>query len=219
MGSMKKFVAWLSGEATSKDKDRVSSTIIKLKLLNKRLARQVSKMETSAKINRNKAVKARESGNMSGSKMLIKASLQAQKQAHVTDSFRIKIEGIQYKLEQAKAMNDFSGVAKEIAQTLGGLQTSVNVPQLNEMVKQMDAGFENFDIILDSTSEQLDAMDENSSTGVEDKEVNDALAEIDAEISLKTGEALPSTPISEDLKEDIGSLEEEIKKLKEQKNN
>jgi division protein CdvB (Snf7/Vps24/ESCRT-III family) len=176
-------------------------------------------METSSKMNRTKAIRARESGDLAGSKMLIKASIQSKKQANITDNFRIKIEGVQYKLEQAKAMQDFTGVAKEISGALIGLQKSINIPALNEMIKQMDSGFENFDTLLDTTTEQLETMDAGSSSAVGEEEVEEALAEIDAEIGRKTSEALPSAPISSsEIKEDIGSLEDEIKRLKEQRN-
>lgn len=217
MGSLKKFAGWLSGDGTGKSKERVTSTITKMKIFNKRLARQVNKMEVTAKMNRNKAVRARESGDLNSSKMLIKASLQAKKQANITDNFRIKIEGIQFKLEQAKAMGDFNGIAKEIANTLSGLTQSVNIPQLNEMIKQMDVGFENFDAILDSTSESLETMEAGQSNAVSDQEVNEALNEIDVEISTKTGQSLPSTPGGLQT-EEIGNLEDEIKRLKAQKN-
>ena len=122
LGSLKNFAKWLSGDGTQKGKDRVTSTITKLKLFNMRLNRQVNKLESTAKINRNKAIRAREAGDLPTSKMMIKASLQAKKQSQITDGFRIKIEGIQYRLEQAKAMGDFSSIAKDIATTLGGLQ-------------------------------------------------------------------------------------------------
>ena len=55
-------------------------------------------------------------------------------------------------------MGDFSSIAKDIATTLGGLQQAVTMPQINEMIKQMDIGFENFDAILDSTNEGLETM-------------------------------------------------------------
>ena len=92
------------------------------------------------------------------------------------------------------------------------------MPQINEMIKQMDIGFENFDAILDSTNEGLETMEAGGSSSVSDDEVDEALSEIDTEISVKTGQALPSTPISSG-GEEIGSLEDEIKRLKEQKNN
>jgi hypothetical protein len=58
--------------------------------------------------------------------------------------------------------------------------------------------------------------EDSSSTAVSDAEVDTALAEVDAELSIGTREALPSVPgaIGEN---EITDLEAEIKRLKQQR--
>jgi division protein CdvB (Snf7/Vps24/ESCRT-III family) len=215
MGTLKNFIGWLS-EGKGDSKDGVSRSIMKMKLLVKRLARQVGKMEVQAKILRNKAIKSREAGDMEGSKLSMKSSLQYKKWAHSTETFRVKLEGIQYKLEQAKAMKDFSGVAQEVAKVMSGLVMDVKAPQIAEILKDMDLSFESMDNVMEMTNENLEVMDAGSSTAVKEEEVDNALAEIDAEISIKRGVDLPSAPIA-GTEPAIDSLEDEIKRLKQQR--
>ena len=215
MGSLKNFIGWIT-EGKGDSKDGVSRSIMKMKLLVKRLARQVGKMEVQSKILRNKAIKAREAGDMESSKLSMKSSLQYKKWSHSTETFRVKLEGIQFKLEQAKAMKDFSGVAQEVAKVMAGLVMDVKAPQIAEILKEMDLSFENMDSVMEMTNENLEVMDAGSSTAVKDEEVDNALAEIDSEISIKRGVDLPATPIT-GTEPAIDSLEEEIKRLKQQR--
>ncbi len=56
MGFLKDLSKWLSGGRKS---DNVRSAIVKLKVFNKRLMRQIKKMEMTAKLARDKAVRLR----------------------------------------------------------------------------------------------------------------------------------------------------------------
>ncbi len=66
------------------------------------------------------------------------------------------------------------------------------------------------------TTEQLEISDDASATGVTDEEVDMALAEVDAELSLDTRQALPSVPGLAETGE-ITDLEKEIARLKSQR--
>jgi hypothetical protein len=217
MGKIKNFLGWISeGGGKSGSKDSISQQTLKLKLFVKRLTRQVNKMEVQSKLFRNKAIKCRESGDIEGSKQNMKFSLQYNKWAHSTESFRVKLEGIQYRLEQAKAVKDFSGVAQDVVKILNGLQDEVSAPEITNLLKDMDAQFQNVDNVMETASESMELMDAASPNAVAESEVENALAEIDAEISVKRGIDLPTAPIA-DSGNQIGDLEEEIKKLKQQR--
>jgi hypothetical protein len=215
MGKIKDFVGWLS-EGRGNTKDGLSHSVMKIKLFVKRLERQVIRMEIQSRQLRAKSIKNREGGDMEASKLNMKSSLQYKKWAFATESFRVRLEGIQYKMEQAKAMKDFSGVAQDAVRVLATLQSQVKAPQIEEMLKQMDVSFENVDTLMETSNSSLELMDAGSSTAVSEKEVEEALAEVDAEISVKRGVELPAAPIhGEETK--IESLEDEIKKLKQQR--
>ena len=217
MGSLKKFAQWLSNGGAKKEPE--ASPLIKMKIFNKRLARQIQKMEVQERTARKKAIDARKNGDIPGSKLHMKSSLQYRKWAHSTENFRVKMEGIQFKLEQAKAMEQFSKVATDIASTLHGLQDTVKAPEIAKMLTELDLGFGNMESVMNETTAQLEISEGASSSAVSEEEVEQALAEVDTEMSLDHSTVLPSTPISVgDANAEIDDLEEEIKKLKAQKN-
>ena len=85
MGSLKKFAKWLSGDA--KDGNSTVSSITKLKIFIKRLQRQSAKLNSQANISRRKAVDLRKKGDISSSRMHMRASLQNKKWAEGIDNY------------------------------------------------------------------------------------------------------------------------------------
>lgn len=207
MGSLKKFTKWLSG---GKNGSSATSSITKIKIFIKRLQRQSKKLNAQAKIAKRKAVDLRKKGDMSASRMHMRSSLQNQKWALGIDNFVLQIQSLQFKLEQAKAVEDVSGILEDVAFTIAGLQNAVSAPQISELVEQIDIGMQDFDVTQEITQTGLESM--NVSTEVTDDELDNALAEVDSEISVETGEALPSAGNSK-----ISELEKEIQRLKENK--
>ena len=220
MGSLKKFSAWLGGDKNSfKSRgNNVRSAITQMKIFNKRLARQIKRMEAQGRQARKKAIERRTAGDIPGSRLHMKSYLQFQKWSNATENFRVRIEGVQFKLEQAKAMQDFSNVATDISKVLGQMQLQVQSPKINELLEKLDLGFGSMDEIFGETNTKLESMDDASTTGVSEAEVDEALGEIDAEMSIGTREALPSVPGMKD-DDEIIDLEAEIAKLKSQRNN
>ena len=173
-------------------------------------------MELQAKMLRTKAKRCREAGDMEGSKLNMRTALQYQKWASSTEAFKIKLEGIQHRVEQGQYLKDFNNIAHDIAGVLKNLQTEVNEKSMNEMLDGMDVNFEKLDNVMETTGEKLDLMNAGSTSAVTDEEVENALAEMDSEISVKRGEDLPETPVA-GTDSQIENLEEEIKKLKQQR--
>ena len=87
----------------------------------------------------------------------------------------------------------------------------MSAPQINELIDEIDLGMQDFDVMQEMTAQGMESM--QVSTEVTDKDIDKALQEVDAEISIETGEALPSAV--GDSK--ISDLEKEIKRLKENK--
>jgi len=173
-------------------------------------------MEQQGKLAKKKAIERRKAGDIPGSRLHMKSYLQFTKWSHSTENFRVRLDGVQFKLQQAKAMNDFSGVAQEIVGVLGELQNTVKAPELGKMLSQLDLGFGNMEAMFGETTEQLEVSDDASASGVSDEEVDMALAEVDAELSLDTRQALPSVPGLAETGE-ISDLEKEIARLKSQR--
>ena len=205
MGFLKEMSNWLSG---GKKKDTVRSATIKLKVFNKRLARNTRKMEITAKQARDKAVRLRKAGDMDGSEFHARNYLQVKKQARAIDHFRTNLEGMVFKLEQANAVKDISDIMTGIATSLSALKSQLSVPQLTELMTEIGIDMEDFEVTQEITSDGIDDM--TLDTAVTDNQVKEVLGEIDAEIQVEVGGALPSVDPDGKVKE----LEEELNKLK-----
>ncbi len=206
MGTLKKFADWLTG-----NKNTPAKMITKLTIFQKRLQRQSAKLNSQARIARRKAVEFRKKGDVSASRVHMRASLQQKNWAVGIDNYVLQIQGLQFKLEQAKAVGDIAEIMKGIAKVVGQLQTSVSVPQISELIEEIDLGMQDVDIMQETAASGMEAM--QVSTEVTDADIDKALQEVDAEISIETGEALPSAVGDSKITE----LEKEIKRLKENK--
>jgi len=205
MGFLKDISKWLSG---GRKTDTVRSASIKLKVFNKRLMRQTKKLEISAKIARDKAVNLRRQGDMDGSKFHARNYLQVKKQARAVEMFRTNLEGLQFKLDQANAVKDVSQIMTGIAQSLAVLKSQFSIPQIQEIMSQIDIDMEDFAVTADIATEGMDSI--TIDTAVTDSDVGEILGEIDAEIQVEMGAALPSAASDEK----IAELEKELNRLK-----
>ncbi|MHA2008471.1 MAG: Snf7 family protein [Promethearchaeota archaeon] len=205
MGFLKDISKWLSG---GRKTDSVRSASIKLKVFNKRLMRQIKKLEINGKLARDKAVNLRKQGDMDGSKFHARNYLQVKKQARAVEMFRTNLEGLQFKLDQANAVKDVSQIMTGIAQSLAVLKTQLSVPQIQEVMSQIDIDMEEFAVTADIATEGMDSI--SIDTAVTDSDVTEVLGEIDAEIQVEMGAALPSAASDEK----IAELEKELNRLK-----
>jgi len=205
MGFLKDISKWLSG---GRKTDSVRSASIKLKVFNKRLMRQVKKLDISAKIARDKAVNLRKQGDLDGSKFHARNFLQVKKQSRAVDQFRTNLEGLQFKLDQANAVKDVSQIMTGIAQSLAVLKSQFSIPQIQEIMSQIDIDMEDFAVTADIATEGMDSI--TIDTAVTDSDVGEILGEIDAEIQVEMGAALPSAASDEK----IAELEKELNRLK-----
>lgn len=206
MGFLKDLSNWLSGG--KKGKDTVRSATVKLKVFNKRLMRQTKKMEMSAKLARDKAVNLRKQGDLQGSEFHARNYLQVKKQARAIDLFRTNLEGMVFKLEQAHAVKDVAEVMKGIATSLGMLKNQLSIPQLTELMTSIGVDMEDFAVTEEITTDGI--SDIMVDTAVSDTDIKDVLGEIDAEIQVEMGVALPSAGSDEK----IAELEKELNRLK-----
>lgn len=198
--------SWLSG---GKKKDTIRSVTVRLKVFNKRLMRQSKKLEMSAKLAKDKAVKLRRDGDLEGSKFHARNYLQVKNQARAVDAFRTNLEGLQFKLENAGAVKDVSEILKGVAVAVSGIKAQLSVPQITELMKNIDLDVEDFAVAQEITSEGMTDM--NLDTAVTDSQIDSFLGEVDAEIGIETGVALPSVAGGS---QKIKELEEELNRLK-----
>ncbi|MFX1593693.1 MAG: Snf7 family protein [Promethearchaeota archaeon] len=205
MGFLKDISKWLSG---GRKKDNIRSASVKLKVFNKRLMRQTKKLEINSKLARDKAVNLRKQGDMDGSKFHARNYLQVKKQARAVEMFRTNLDGLLFKLEQATAVKDVSEIMTGIAQSLAALKNQLSIPQITELMSQIDIDMEEFAVTADIATEGMEGI--TIDTAVSDSDVDEVLGEIDAEIQVEMGAALPTA--ASDGK--IAELEKELNRLK-----
>ena len=206
MGFLNDLSKWLSGGKSKKDNIRSAS--IKLRVFNKRLARQVKKLELNAKKAREKAVQLRREGDMQGSKFQAKTYLQVRNQARSVDMFRTNLDNLLFKMENASAIKDVAGIMKGIAVSVANLKRQLSIPQLTEMMSNIDLDISDFEVSQEIAQEGM--SDITMDVEITDNAVDNVLGEIDAEIQVETGGALPVAASSEKIKE----LEDELQRLK-----
>ncbi len=218
MGTLKKFANWLAGDGSPGSgskirgkKGNATQMITKLKIFNKRLARQAKSLNFKSTTARRKAIDARKKGDIEGSKMQMRHALQFGKWKNGIEAFQLRLEGLQYKLEQGKAMSDIQGILQGIAGTVLGLKHQISTPEITELIKQIDLGIQDFDTAAEVAAEGMEGL--TVDTEVSDAQVEEALAQVDAEMMVEHGEALPSPEVGVSTEE----LEEELRRLKEGK--
>lgn len=206
MGFLKDMSKWLGGGKTKVDSVRQAS--IKLKVFNKRLLRQSKKLETTAQQAKDKAVRLRRQGDLKGSEFHARNHLQIKKQARAVDSFRTNLEGLQFKLEQANAVKDVADIMGGIQTSLAQLKSQLSLPQITEMMKNIDMDMEDFEVTQEIAAEGMEGIALDSA--VSDADVKNFLGEIDSEIQVEIGSELPS--VVPDGK--ISELEKELDRLR-----
>jgi len=207
IGLLKDLSGWLT--QGSRKRDNIRSATIKIKIFNKRLMRQSKKLEMSSKLAREKAVKLRRDGDLEGSKFHARNYLQVKNQARAVDAFRANLEGLQFKLENAGAVKDVSQILQGVAVAVSGIKRQLSVPQITELMKNIDLDVEDFAVAQEIATDGMTDM--NIDTAVTDAKVDDFLGEVDAEIGVETGVALPTTSGGS---QKIKELEEELNRLK-----
>ena len=135
---------WMSGGRGKKD--NIRSATIRLKVFNKRLMRQSKKLEMSAKLAKDKAVRLRREGDLQGSKFHARNYLQVNNQARSVEAFRTNLESLQFKLENASAIKDVAVIFKGVASSVSGLKRNLSIPQITELMSSINMDIEDFEV-------------------------------------------------------------------------
>jgi len=199
---MQRFKNWLKG-------NNLKNLIFKIEMFCRKLDYQRKTLEKESYQNRLRARKYREQGNDAAARLYAENTVRFQKWALGVDTYRLHIMGLLMKLKQTQATAETAKILNGIHKALNGLRSSVNTQNISQIVDQIDSQIEVFDITQDITQDGIESI--TVKTEVTPQETSKVLAEIDQEISVETGMALPSTPSR------IAELEKEIKRLKEER--
>jgi hypothetical protein len=109
---------------------------------------------------------------------------------------------------QSEAMGEIANILGQLNAALGGLKSQVKVPEVAQLVDQIEGNLRHFEMTQDVAEAGMERM--SVSTEVTDGEVKDALKELDSEIEIETGTSLPEP------EKRVSELESEIQRLKEE---
>lgn len=198
--TLKRFAQWLKGSDYKK-------LIVNIDVFCRKLDFQRRQLEGESRRNREKALQYRKEGNDAAAKMYVEQYVRYQKWALGIDMYRLRIEGILFKLRQSQMAKDVAQMLGQVRSTLRDLRVSINVPNIAEMVDDIDKEFQHVELAQEVTESSVDrAM---ASSAVTPDDVSKAMEQIDAEVEATTALPVPSGKESD--------LEKEIKKLKESK--
>jgi hypothetical protein len=195
-------MSWLGGGPNLK------KLIFRLDVFCRKLDLQRKMLEREASKSRQKAKKYRLAGNMDAVRLYLQHHLRFQKWALSVDAYRLRIEGLQTQLRQSEAMGEVAKILGQLNAALGGLKSQVKVPEVAQLVDQIEGNLRHFEMTQEVAEAGMERM--AVSTEVTDTEVRDAMKELDQEIEIETGTALPEP------EKRVSELEAEIRKLKEE---
>jgi len=204
LGAWKKFVNWLKGT-------NLNDLIFKIDVFTRKLDRQRKQLEKEARTNRNKAKKYQMEGNSDAARLYAEHHVRYTKWATGVDSYRLHIMNLLMKLKQSQAVAETAKILSGITRALGGLKNSVRTQNVAQLVDTIDGQIEHFEMAQEVAQGGLEEI--TVSTEITDSDVQKTLEEINQEIAVETGVALPTTPADSR----IAKLEDEIKRIKEER--
>ncbi|MHA1683624.1 MAG: Snf7 family protein [Promethearchaeota archaeon] len=209
MGLLDKLKSWLfKAEDPRKAMRRAK---IKLRLFIKRIDRQRLKLEAQAKAAKKRAVELRKKGEGQAAKNYVKSFLQFNGWARGIEKFKLQLDALAFKIETASNMTELSDTLVGVGQALNGLM-NLKLPNMEEVLSSIDMNLEEFNLMFETTDEAMEMMGATDDVEVNDKMINEAMDEIDAEILIETSEQLPTAQGTR-----VSGLQDELRRLRDEK--
>lgn len=204
MGAWKKFVSWLKGQ-------NMQDIIFKVDVFTRKLDRQRKQLENEGRKSRTRAKKYQMDGNSDAAKLHAEHFVRYNKWAMGVDAYRLHIMNLLMKLKQSQAVAETAKILNGITSALGSLKSAVRTQNIVQLVDGIDSQIEHFEMAQEVAQGGLEGI--TVSTEVKDSDVNKTMEEINQEIAVETGVALPTTPTDGR----IAKLEDEIRRIKEER--
>lgn len=230
MGKMQEFLGWLAGDGGGSSGKPVKTTYssskgrrgaqseqarsrqmqFKLRLQVKRMQKQQKKLEFQADKSRKKAMDLKRNGDEAGARMYAAEMLKYRKMGASMVRFVTNLQAMQFKLEQVTEAHKMADMFSSIDASLQGMKETVSVPELQSTLDSINSTITELDASLEVTQ---DGLELTTDAQVSDKEVSDALNEIDTGLAME-GMDLPSAGISEEEDEKLKEYKARIDSLR-----
>ncbi|MFW9855470.1 MAG: Snf7 family protein [Candidatus Thorarchaeota archaeon] len=198
-----KFGNWLKGGGNEAQATR--KWIVRLRMVEKRMLRQRSKLIKEEKRMMKEVERAIEDGDVSTARLLAKDVAKNRAMARGCQQMASRVKGIKFKLEQAAATQAIGQDLKGLVRTLHSMNAQLRIPQLEGVLNQMEIETERIDLATEAMDEGFDLM---TSDVEEDEMVDKIIGEISASKAAAADFGLPSPDIRSQ------ELQKELEKIK-----
>ncbi|UCH04171.1 MAG: Snf7 family protein [Candidatus Thorarchaeota archaeon] len=200
MDSLRKAFSW------GRKRPDVGEVSSQLRILAKQLERQRNKLEKEERDTKNRAVKARQAGQVDAFRTYATEMVRFRRFALSVDKSRLQILKILAHLNRAQTSAKTSRALEEVGKILGMLGDTSDAKKLVENVDEIARRLDEFEIEAEISGDALDMTMDVSSD-----DLATAMQELDVEAGLVEASAVakPATE-SESLEEDIKQLEREL---------
>jgi hypothetical protein len=200
LDSLRKAFSW------GRKRPDVGEVSSQLRILAKQLERQRNKLEKEERDTKNRAVKARQAGQVDAFRTYATEMVRFRRFALSVDKSRLQILKILAHLNRAQTSAKTSRALEEVGKILGMLGDTSDAKKLVENVDEIARRLDEFEIEAEISGDALDMTMDVSSD-----DLATAMQELDVEAGLveASSVAKPATE-SESLEEDIKQLEREL---------
>jgi len=197
---MQRLIDWLKG-------GNLKKVITKVEVFTRGLEYQRRDLEKQQKDQLKRAKKARKEGNDQMARMYMTHKIRTGKWIMSLEGYRMNVQGILTQLKTASNYNDMAKHVARMAGVLNGLQKNIKIPKITGSMQSLQQSLNQFDIAGEFLEEGMDESFVN--TEIKTGEIDEGLAELDAEIGVETHHSLKKPASGK-----VSKLEEEIRRLK-----
>jgi exonuclease VII small subunit len=238
MGKMQSFLGWLSGEDTlgggsggkatksyggggrggrgqQAAQARTRKMMFRLKLQIKRMQMQQRKLDFQSEKDKKKAIEMRRAGDEQRARMYAVEMLKYRKMSANLVSFVTNLQAMQFKLEQVAQTQALASMFTSIDRSLVDIKGNISVPELQSTLESINSSITDLDSSLEVTKDGLELTNQTAAVKVDDKDVEEAMSEIDASLAVE-GMELPGAGITPQENEKIKDYKSRIDQLKNQ---
>jgi len=154
-------------------------------------------------------------GQMNSCKILAKDLVRTRKHQQKFMEMRCQLQGVNLRMQTMKSTESMSSAMKGVTQVMVRMNKQMDIPQLNEIMKEFMKENERMDMLQEVMADTVDdAMDEVGDDEEEDAIVSQVLAEIGLDLGGNVPEGGPvaqaapvqEAPLEEDLESRLNAL-------------
>ncbi len=203
LGAFRKAFSW------GRKKPDINEVTSQLRILAKQLERQRNKLEKEERDTKNRAIRARKTGNLEAYRTYASEMVRFRRFALGVDKSRLQILKILAHVTRAQTTAKASQALNQVAKILGLLGDATDVTKVVENVDEIARRLEEFEIESGITAE---AFDSTGDAQITSEDLAAAMAEIDAEAGVAAEVSVTAKPLNETekLEEAIKALEREL---------